>query len=183
MSQMIIKVIDVEVNTGKTKTGKDYEFLEVAFKNVSFQDKAETKKVMPFGSKEVFNVLRKATKGQVFTIHRTKNEGGYWDWDGIAEGEVTIETADKGAGPATKAPATTAKSTFETPEERAKKQLYIIRQSSLSNAIEVLKTDKKNPTVEEVLQTSDIFVDYVMGVNLEADKPKLPELDEDDIPY
>lgn len=46
----------------------------------------------------------------------------------------------------TPAPSTpTRSSTFETPEERAKKQVYIVRQSSISNAISLLTTGAKVP--------------------------------------
>ena len=34
--QMKIKVIAVEEGNGKTKTNKDYVFLEVTYKNISF---------------------------------------------------------------------------------------------------------------------------------------------------
>jgi len=74
------------------------------------------------------------------------------------------------------------KSNFETPEERAKKQVYIIKQSCIGYAIESLKTDKKNPTPDEVVTLAQFYVDYVMGTNTDADK-KLPDLGDDDIPY
>lgn len=179
MNQMIIKIIDVEVNSAMTKTNKPYEFLEVAYKNMSFQEKAETKKVMPFGSKEVLDVLKKATKGEVYTILREKDDAGYWQWIGISSGEVQMETTQQAAAPAKAVAAgTPTKSTFETPDERAKKQVYIIRQSSLGHAIDTLKTDKKNPTPEEVIPIAQLYVDWVLGNNLDAD-PTGPDLMED----
>ena len=106
-----------------------------------------------------------ASAGDVFTILREKDNDGYWQWVGIAEGDVTIEktgaTAPAGAAP-TKA-ATPAKSTFETPEERAAKQIYIVRQSSISSAIDTLKTDKKTPSVEEVIAVAKQYEAYVFG--------------------
>ena len=179
---MLIKIIDVEVGKAMTKANKPYEFLEVAYKNMTFQEKAETKKVMPFGSKEVYAALKDAVKGNVFTILREKDDAGYWQWIGVQEGEVTMETTQQ-AQPATKqgSTGTPTKSTFETPDERAKKQVYIIKQSSLGHAIDVLKTDKKNPTVEEVLTTAQLFVDWVLGNNIEADP--IPEINADDVPY
>ena len=91
---------------------------------------------------------------------------------------------------ATSKPSTSPKSTYETPEERAKRQVLIVRQSSLSSAIELLKTDKKSPTVPEVLQVAKQFEAYVFGnddpFGLESKEPvnKLPTVDdlEDDIP-
>ena len=193
MSQMKIKVVAVELGNGTTKNGKPYEFIEVTYKNLSFEGKTESKKIMPFGAKEVFNTLRNAESGTVYTLIREKDAGGYWQWIGIAEGDEPIDNgytqkAAPNAAPTQGkvAPNVSPKSTYETPEERAKKQVYIVRQSSVANAIELLKTDKKVPAVDEVLATAKIFEDYVFGVNLDAEavavKTKLPELDDEDIP-
>jgi len=118
MSQMIIKIIDVDQQSAKSKTGKPYDFLEVSFKNMTFQEKAETKKIFPFGSKEVFDTLKRASKGQVYSVLREKDDAGYWQWIGIQEGEVQMETTSKGE-PAKAGGGVATKSTFETPEERA----------------------------------------------------------------
>jgi len=188
---MKIKVVAVEVANAKTKTNKDYQFLEVTYKNISFDNKTESKKIMPFGSKEVFNTLKVAENGDVFTLLREKDNDGYWQWVGIAAGDVEIEqtttqASSGGAAAPAKAATQPAKSTFETPEERAKKQVYIIRQSSLSAAIETLKTDKKNPTKEEVVTLATYYVDYVLGNDVKvsvANPVKAPDFDpEEDIP-
>ena len=185
-SQMQIKVANVEIGSGTTKTNKPYEYLDLMYKNLSFDNKAESKKIMPFGAKEVFATLKNAQPGDVFTILREKDDAGYWQWVGISEGTDPIQQAptQRGADPvATKPTTQPAKSTFETPEERAKKQVYIIRQSSLSTAVDLLKTDKKAPSVDEVIHVAKIFEDYVFGINLDADPvAKLPEIEEDDIP-
>lgn len=189
MSQMKIKLMVTEVGQGTTKAGKPYEFLEVTYKNLSFDNKTETKKVMPFGAKEVFNTLRNADPGQVFTLLREKDNAGYWQWIGITEGDTVIETtapSGGGAKPATSAGASQSpRSTYETPEERAKKQVYIVRQSSISAAIETLKTDKKVPTVNEVLAVAKQYEAYVFGLAEAAAvaAEPLPTFDEDeDIP-
>ena len=70
MSTMKIQVVNVDVQEGKTKTNKPYEFLDVMYKNLSFDNKAEAKKIMPFGSKEVFATLKSAQKGDVLTTYR-----------------------------------------------------------------------------------------------------------------
>lgn len=186
---MKIKVIAVEVGNAKTKNGKDYQFLEVTYKNLSFDNKTESKKLMPFGAKEVFTALKNAETGDVFTLLREKDNDGYWQWVGISAGDVEIEQA----GTATSAPAAAkptgtvaAKSTFETPEERAKKQVYIVRQSSISAAIETLKTDKKAPSKEEVLELATAYVDYVFGNGAQvavASPVKAEPIDEEDIPF
>jgi len=76
MSEICIEVKTVDLVKATTKTNKPYEFIDLLYKNKSSQDKAEGKKVMPFGNKEVFDVLKNAEKGDVFFIGRTKNADG-----------------------------------------------------------------------------------------------------------
>ena len=184
-NQMKIKVVSVEVGNGTTKTGKDYKFLEVFYKNLSFDNKAENKKIMPFGSKEVFSTLEKAQAGSVYTLIREKDKDGYWQWVGIAEGDVHIDTGNaqqatvKAAGAA---PATSPKSTYETPEERAKKQVYIVRQSSLATAVEYLIGTGaiKKATAGDVIFCAQEFENYVFGIDKPQKAEPLPALEEDD---
>lgn len=181
-NQMIIKVVAVEIVGAKTKTGKDYEYLDVMFKNLTFEGKAESKKIMPFGSKEVFATLKAATSGQVFTVLRTKDDAGYWQWDGIAAGEQQIEVATTGtktmAQPATAAP----KSNFETAEERAKRQMLIVRQSAISSAVAFLSHNNKNYKLQDVLDTANAFYEYVFQTGVKVPTATLPEIDDEDIP-
>jgi len=185
MSTMQIKVVAVEV----TNRGK-YDQAELTFKNLSFQEKVETKKIMSFVNKDVFNVIKNSSSGDVFTISRVKDDKGYWQWTGIAEGDEVPAGASVAATNAPSASVNakvgvTPKSTYETPEERAKKQLYIVRQSSIGAAINLLKTEKVIPSVEEVLNTAKQFESYVFGVEvMPTDINSLPPLpDDDDIPY
>lgn len=180
---MKIQVISVDVeNKGK------YNVAEVTFKNRSFQDKVESKKHMDFVNKDVFEALKNSKKGDEFTITREKDKDGkYWQWVGIASSEGTGSGTASGVS---KTSGTTAapRSTYETPEERAKKQVYIVRQSSISAAIDTLKTDKKAPSVDEVIAVAQQYEAYVFGVNENklAGTDKLPPAPEDlgdDIPY
>ncbi len=189
MSTMKIKVMYVEEGKAKTKTGKDYVFIDVSYKNLSFQDKPENKKINQFSAKEVFATLRAAQPGDVFTLVREKDDAGFWQWISIAAGDVEIEQAKpQGAAPAatkgTGPVGVAAKSTFETPEERAIKQVYIVRQSSISAAIETLKTDKKAPTVDEVLAVAKQYEAYVFAKEeVKVDNPVNLDFDPDeDIP-
>ena len=181
MSNMLIKIVAVELNTAKTKTGKDYQVVEVTYKNMSFEGKVESKKHNQYGDKTVFNVLKDAQPGAEFTIERKKDDAGYWQWIGISSGGQSSVSSSTYSSPAKPSANTAPKSTYETAEERAKKQVYIIRQSSINSAINLLKTDKKAPTVEEVLGVAKCFEDYVFGLNLDADPAvtTLPEFDED----
>jgi len=179
MSAIQIKVISVEVSTQKTQKGS-YDIAEVTYKNLTFQDKVEAKKVVSFNHKEVFNTLKHAAQGAVFTVQRVKNDAGYWDW--VSLGDDVPESAAPSSSSGGKTMAT-PKSTYETPDERAKKQVYIVRQSSINAAIATLKTDKKNPTVDEVLEVARHYEDYVLDTEVAPVKAALPELPDDDVPY
>jgi hypothetical protein len=117
-----------------------------------------------------------------------KNDKGFWDWIAASIANSVNAGSAGSPEPTTKASGSTSftspKSTYETPEERAKKQVYIVRQSSISAAIDTLKTDKKNPTKEEVVATAQFYESFVFGVDVAP--PKLADLptfeDEEDVP-
>jgi len=189
---MIVQVVAVEVGTAKSKAGKDYEFVEVTYKNKSFQDKVESKKHNQYGDKNVFNALKEAKNGDVFTILRNKDDAGFWQWIGIESGansapSAAAPSANRAAPAATNsAPTAAPRSNFETPEERAKRQIFIVRQSSIGHAVELLKTEKKVPSVDEVLDVAKRFEIYVFGIrDEETTTEQLPKFDdlEDEIPY
>ena len=164
MSELCIEVKSVDVVKATTKTGKPYEFIDLMYKNKSFQDKVEGKKIMPFGNKEVFEVLKNSEKGDLFYIGRTKNADGFWDWDKISEvpNGLGAYYEEVGHKQSTKAAPTASKTTpWETPEDRAQKQLYIIRQSSLTNAVNTL-IGNVNP--ESVKFTAQNYIDFVLGI-------------------
>lgn len=173
MSEICIEVKSVDIVKATTKTGKPYEFIDLMYKNKSFQDKVEGKKVMPFGNKEVFETLKNSDKGNIFYIGRTKNSDGFWDWDKIADGPVEKEEVGHKEQSGKAAP-TNKTTPWETPEDRAKKQLYIIRQSSLTNAVNTL-VGNVNP--EKVKDTAQNYINFVLGI----DDSGLP--DDDEIPY
>lgn len=178
--QFDIKIFEVkDENRGK------YNMLTVDFKNLKFE-KNESKKIVSFTNKDVYNTLKNASAGDEFTVTAVKGEQ-YWEWQTVSpRGEAPPEAQSTGGNvttATTKPAAQSPKSTYETPEERAKKQLYIVRQSSIANAISLLKTDKNLPQIELVLEAAKEFERYVFGVEMPANINSLPPLpDDDDIP-
>lgn len=170
-----IEVVDVAKEQGTTKTGKPYTSLNVAYRK---DGKIEGKKIFPFGDKNIYDTVAKANKGDVFTVVSEKNEGGFWEWTSITSGanvpvQSTAPTGTQSSAPKT-AGFVSPKSTYETPEERAVKQEMIVRQSSLSNSISLLKTDKKNPTLDEVFVAATAMFNWVMNKpTVAATPPKL----------
>ena len=173
MYEICIEVKSVDIIKAVTTTNKPYEFIDLMYKNKSFQDKVEGKKVMPFGNKEVFDTLKSANKGDIFYIGRTKNTEGFWDWDKIST-ESNSGYKEEVGHPISKSPASkpATNNSWESTEERAKKQIYIIRQSSLTNAVNTL-VGNINP--EDVKVTANNYIDFVLGIDNQV------EPSEDDI--
>jgi hypothetical protein len=150
-----------------------WKMAEIAYKDV-VKGQVSSKKLMSFNFPVVYKTLVDAKKGEVYTITMEKSDKGFWDWTAAAL-STSVDTGSGGIpeGPTSKG-FTSPKSTYETPEERAKKQVYIVRQSSLSAAVETLKTDKKNPTPAEVIAVAKQYETFVFG--LDQQPPKLEDL-------
>jgi hypothetical protein len=158
---MIIEIIDVG-SPESVKTGKgQYQTLQVSFKNE--QGQVQGKKLMSFSNPAVFKDIQGYVKGDRVDVLTVK-EGDYWQWKAIdKEGE---------APPRPAAPASTGGggkvigSNYETAEERARKQVYIIRQSSLGTAVELLGS---GAAVADVINTAKQFEAYVFSKEAEGE--------------
>lgn len=165
---MQIQLISVTANK---VPGKKYEKLEVAYKN----DKGEIKgrNVMSFGIKEGLKLLKEASPGTMLDVDLVK-EGEYWNWVGIRPaGSAPAATTSSATAP-TK-PSTYSGRDFESKEERAARQVLIVRQSCLANAIETLKTDKVSPPADAVLRLAQVYEQFVFGRDTNTE----PEVKED----
>ena len=148
--------MNVEVLSVSVEDKGKYKMAEVAYKGSD--GKVTAKKLMSFNYPDVFKVFADAKQGNVFSVESQKNDKGYWDWISASIGAA--------AGPkAAPAPGNTSpKSTYETAEERANRQVLIVKQSSLSNAIEFLGLNqKKIPSPQEVVEVASFFESYVFG--------------------
>lgn len=147
-----------EVNTNYVKKGNGgYNVAEVTYTS---NGKNSNKKIFSFANPSVFDAVKSAVSGSNYEVEVKKN-GEYWDWVAVKPaGDVPV---------AAKAAPTGGKvvgSTYETADERKVKQLYIIKQSSIANAIELLSVGQKTPpAVADVLNTAQQFVDFVYGNN------------------
>lgn len=166
---MNITVLNVTVTTVPTAKGS-YQMAEVAYKNNSFGGKVESKKVMSFGvTKDAFSVISVAQPGNIFEVEVKKNDKGYNDWMSVQPAASAAAGGSVPVSGAKTAPATTGAAAnprgFETPEERAKKQVYIVRQSSVANAVAALSTGAKAPLKkDDVLALAREFENYVFDV-------------------
>ena len=179
---MNITILSVQTTTQTAKSGKPYQQLEVAFKNNTF-GKVESKKIMPFGAqKAAFDALANAATGAVFEVTVVKNDAGYNDWTAISQA-VPGSPAPQAAGSINKPTAGNAvqvKSTYETADERAKKQVYIIRQSSLSAAIGSLSVGAKSALkASDIIAVAEEYYAWVMQSPPDAVKQDLFDVPND----
>lgn len=166
----------------------------MAFKNLTFQGKVEGKALFSFGANEgAFKVLQNAAAGEVYEIEVVKNTQGYNDWVSATKSNGAAAPASSASAPGRSANTpstggyTATKSTYETPEERAKKQIYIVRQSSIGAAIESLVVGAKTPPkTDEIISRAKEFEAFVFGDSADEDvsgTDGFKDLDEmDDIP-
>lgn len=178
---MNITLLSVDIKTQPTKNGKSYQLADVAYKNNTFQGKVEGKKVMSFGATaEAFKTLAVASPGESYTVEIVKNAAGYNDWVSMVKGEANAAPA---APTTSKAPNAAPKSNYETSEERAQRQVYIIRQSSLTNAISTLAVGSKAaPNPDAVVNLAQRYVDFVLNGNAGAIATTTDNLSIDDMP-
>ena len=172
---MLINIVDVGTpSTKASSNGRSYQEIEVTYKTENGQ--VSNKKLMSFSNPSVFNHIKGLNKGDSVNVTTVKNAKGYWDWTGIGGNEVSEAT------PKETKPSTTNRvtgSNYETKEERAARQVYIIRQSSLSTAVELLGPGK---TVDEVINVAKQFEAYVFAKDPNPTREVNFDDLEDDIP-
>lgn len=143
-----IKSVDIQ-NKGK------YKIAEVAYEDKGVP---KNKKVMSFGkSEQAFLALaNKPTGPYKVTLEK---DGEYWNWVAVEKG--TAQPASSGGA----APASGGSRSFESQEEREAKQRYIVRQSSLSNAIQTLSVNpgKEKISVDDVIGLATTYEQFVFG--------------------
>lgn len=148
--------LEIRVNSTESENKGKYDQLTIGYTDLN-SGKDFTYKLMSFVNKEAYTLLKDAKSGDEFLVDTNKNDKGYWTWGNVSVLGSQVVTA--------KTPNKTPKSTYETPEERAKKQLYIVRQSSITSAIAYCNTIKWDEvSVEEVLDVAKQFEQYVFGV-------------------
>lgn len=187
--QVKIQVIATAIET-KQGAKNSYQQLEVTYKDLD-KNKVASKKVMSFAKPEtVFKSLVTAKPTDVYDIELLKNEGtGYWDWTSATKStNVQQASTSVGAPASVTSTSTTSKGGWETPEERAKKQIYIVRQSSLSTAAAILSVGVKSaPKANELISYARELENYVFESDraqavVSQDVGTIETMDED-IPY
>lgn len=181
---MNVTILSIDIKQVPTTKGS-YGVADVAYKNNSFQGKIEGKKIMSFGATAgSFKTLSSAVSGDTYEVEIIKNDKGYNDWVSMTKAEAgaaSPQAAPAGTGIITKGAASTpVRSTYETPQERAEKQVFIVRQSSISAAINTLSLGAKKLEPDAVMKLAQTYADFVFGVATKGptgfnDLPNFPE--------
>lgn len=163
--QINIEVISVGApQTIPTKNGKSYQAIEVAYKK---DDKIEGKKIMSFTNPAVFKAVQGLSQGDFITVTTEKNEAGYWQWEGVSKEDASAAPTAAPSAAATGGGTTKSTGTsWETKEERAAKQIMIVRQSSISSAVALANAvgDKKS-SPDSIIRVAQEFEAYVMDTS------------------
>lgn len=171
MSQIKIQILSVAQHNvpKKNKPGETYGMLELAFKNLTFQGKVEGRKQMSFGgNKGGYDALIEAKTGEIYDVEVVK-VGDFNEWQSAKKSDGSAVASQPSAASSGK-PAygnnQVGKSSYPTDEERAKTQVYIVRQSNLAQAINLLSVGAKTPpSVDNVIATAKLFEDHVFGTS------------------
>ena len=189
-------VISVSLSTKVAKQGGGtYDAWELVYRTPENEVKQLAKPVQSLkftkGLKEGLAAL--ATNDEFVAIME-KNAKDYWEVLEIVKGSPSTEARPVketaiSSVPGVERPVQPQRavnrvtgSTYETPEERAKKQVVIVRQSSVSNAIALLvATNKEGFDANHVVEVAEVFEKFVnKGLKAAAKKYLDIKLNEED---
>lgn len=153
---MEIKILQIERITGVDKFKNPTTTLDVIYESGGVEGK---QRIVPFANPSVFKTLDGASINESFDVAVSKNAKGYDVWSAIGSvGSIKdVKSAvNKVVG-----------SNYETPEERAIKQRYIVRQSSLANALVYCNSENirmaSKFTISDILAVAKQFEEYVFS--------------------
>ena len=158
---MKIKVISFEL-TQKDK----YSVAEVTYRSLDREGKVSSKKVMSFN--KVYETASKVQKDEVYDITSEKDKNDYWVWTAMVKSdEKDVQTVSASGSNFRVAKST---NTYETPEERALKEVRLARKNGLNVAVEYLKATKGAKfNVDEVITVAERFADFAIAGTTLAD--------------
>ena len=109
------------------------------------------RKIVSFGTGETaYAALKDAAVGDSFDVALEKDNNGYWQWK-------TVTKVEDGA-PSTLSGTTGKSGNWETSEERARRQILIVRQSCLAQAVAATGPGQ---TLDEYIRIAGDFEEWV----------------------
>lgn len=183
------KVIAIDLDATVLGQKGVYKGAELIYKDLSDgtnKTKAFHENAFKFNA-ALKNGLKNLTVGDEFTAVLEKKDE-FWNWVSVAKGFAQTTAPETVLGTAKAAP-----STYATTEERAQTQVYIVRQSSITNALKLLELQgNKKADVPDVLTIASRLEGWVLGKqvdvpgntpNKEVTKVSNDTTFEDDIPF
>jgi len=170
---MAFRITVQEFNAERVNKGKNFYEKGVVTYTFNGQNKQQT--IMSFANPDVFKTLKNASPGSEFLVETSKNAAGYDQWSSLKS-----PNEDKPATVQAPGPTKVVGSNYETKEERAARQVLIVKQSSLANAVAMLSPGAKAPLdTKAVLSLAQELTDWVFYVEPPFDVSSVAE----DIPY
>ena len=159
--EIVIEVVNVgEEQTIPTARG-GYKQFELAYKS---EGRVNGKVLRDFSDKAVYEACRSLQPKDVATVVIAKEAGRdgreFWNWKSVSAGG-SAPASQTAAASAAKPTGRVTGSNYETPEERAQRQVFIVRQSSITAALKILEMNGKNPSVTDVILLSEQLKNYV----------------------
>lgn len=154
----------------KKQGGGQYDAWELAYRSTENEVKTLVKPVQSLRFNPSLKIsLEQLIPGDDFTALLEKNPNGFFDVKSVEKGIKEMVDSPKGSSTAAEAasPARSGRitgSNYETAEERAKRQVVIVRQSTINAAIEALQMMKLEAPANQadVLELAKEFEKHVM---------------------
>ena len=158
------------IRSTKSVAEKGYPIVELAYKTED--GKTKGMKIFGFGNqKEVSEVAGAAQAGDVLEASFRQNQKGYWEFSDLKNTGEKAEKATASSGSTGNANANVSRGNWETSEERAARQVMIVRQSSLSTAQAFLEASKVKHVCQDVIEVAKAFEAYVLGKETPKQQP------------
>lgn len=142
--------------------GKNYKICEFGYK--AEDGKVKGMRIFDVAHlKPVFAVASASKPGDILEATFKQNDKGFWEFASLSPSSAQSVSADKPQAGA-------SRGNWETAEERAARQVMIVRQSSLSNAIAYAAAQNPKGTaldMDAIIENAKVFENYVL------DKPKV----------
>lgn len=164
--QVTIRNVEVEWN------GKPPKKWGKAVVKYDFNGAARTQNIMSFANPEVFKKVQELV-GETVEVEVGKNDKDFTEWRSISVStEGSKPSATISTGSVSKTPTNSYSRDFETKEERARRQVLIVKQSSLSAAVATAAPGAKGALDQKtVLEIAQRYVDWVLEDDLKLNNP------------
>lgn len=154
---MRIRITDV------SELVKEKSFFHVTVKyNDLSKDKVFSRKFVSFAKPPydaAYEAMKKAKVDDLYEVKLVKDETGNWQWGDVNKVEASTGESMKASSGTEQKTASTG-STWETGEERQRRQVLIVRQSCLAQAVSVKGMGEEN--TDNITELAEKFEEWVM---------------------